>query len=1072
MRLPSSLAMWTAFLITGCIGLSNSADARETRPEAWPLPENIPAAAPDAYTRSDTIRFGYYELISGEPHAIEGETWTFDHGAPDPLEGWTSMNWGNSRGKPFRRITAADWDGHGNPVAAPIVGGLASLWVGAYQDEAEELCWESGLGYGNSWCTQARTPILEWDGSDPVDLSFRFFSNSESGFDYARVKLLMVDQYFELPIGSAEFTGLHGDPSTGSYLLHTEQLTDADFWDGHTRFQLIFEFQSDGGWSDEDGAYTTDFGGFAFDDVTISNNLVGGDVAYDFESGLGDIVITECLELPSLLGVAPLSNYTILDPCSCELSGNVIELHNDAGQHYDGQRELVLSPIVDRGALPESYNTWIAEWDEYQESPRSNGVFFRPRWVYYPYICPFTGSSTWSEPLGQGTFYYTGSDPICYRNRNVASDWGVPGGGTAYRFIYELYASCDVFGIPPEDCTYSNFTPLLDNLQVMATASPLAPGISFEVGATFIDGWGQQGTLAPTDGGNADIVFDLHFTGSEPDRLGDSLVVKGPLPTASTKWEARFWWRVRHEGPSAGAIPGYNGWKTAVADGRNIVGANGEFTYGLMDSVQVGSSVAKNKFISEFREDDDDFAGENLPTNEMIWDGILAPGTQIEYFVSANYVATPNAMFLLPDTTGGYHREFEILPRYRLDGGVAKFPTLLYVNAQSGDAETFIEAALNGVLTGALPTDPIPVPTPWDRYDHDGSCSCFNAPMLRSPGGNNGLTLQQLLQYRAILVNTGSGNSALEIEDLRGISDWLSATQCAGNSNRQALLMNGDQIAADVSSTYPSLLHNQLGGRLVCNQYSASGCGPTPADLSRCLRIEDAATPLYPSVLGTDYNYDAWGNGCPETFTFNVIGTGNGGVGNRVYHDHDDTGATTNFAQVARSATTPALGNYRSVIDGVSWHHLSDRDLTEECRSDFEHIVTAARREIEAALVWAFDGTLPGLSSGTGCSTVDAPEDGVLEGAGTAFLGIEPNPSRGATTVRFQLAATGRVELAVFDVAGRRVRALVDETLTPGPHRTSWDGRDDVGRALPAGVYWAELRTEFDAPRQKLLILK
>ena len=58
-------------------------------------------------------------------------------------------------------------------------------------------------------------------------------------------------------------------------------------------------------------------------------------------------------------------------------------------------------------------------------------------------------------------------------------------------------------------------------------------------------------------------------------------------------------------------------------------------------------------------------------------------------------------------------------------------------------------------------------------------------------------------------------------------------------------------------------------------------------------------------------------------------------------------------------------------------------------------------------------------------------------------------------TVRFELAAATAARLTVHDMAGRRVRGLLDSTtpLEPGPRDVTWDGRDDDGRPAPPGVY-------------------
>jgi hypothetical protein len=64
-----------------------------------------------------------------------------------------------------------------------------------------------------------------------------------------------------------------------------------------------------------------------------------------------------------------------------------------------------------------------------------------------------------------------------------------------------------------------------------------------------------------------------------------------------------------------------------------------------------------------------------------------------------------------------------------------------------------------------------------------------------------------------------------------------------------------------------------------------------------------------------------------------------------------------------------------------------------------------------------------------------------------------PNPFDDATALRFGLASPGRVSLVVFDIAGRRVRKLLDGTLPSGERIVSWDGRDDAGLRLAPGAY-------------------
>jgi hypothetical protein len=61
-----------------------------------------------------------------------------------------------------------------------------------------------------------------------------------------------------------------------------------------------------------------------------------------------------------------------------------------------------------------------------------------------------------------------------------------------------------------------------------------------------------------------------------------------------------------------------------------------------------------------------------------------------------------------------------------------------------------------------------------------------------------------------------------------------------------------------------------------------------------------------------------------------------------------------------------------------------------------------------------------------------------------------PNPFNPSTTIRYSLARDGHVSLRVYDVAGRLVRTLVDDSQVPleGGFAVTWDGTNDLG---PAG---------------------
>jgi hypothetical protein len=120
---------------------------------------------------------------------------------------------------------------------------------------------------------------------------------------------------------------------------------------------------------------------------------------------------------------------------------------------------------------------------------------------------------------------------------------------------------------------------------------------------------------------------------------------------------------------------------------------------------------------------------------------------------------------------------------------------------------------------------------------------------------------------------------------------------------------------------------------------------------------------------------------------------------------------------------------------------------------------------VVGATTWSYaDGVLE-LSgfSGSGSSIdvlwggVEAPVAAPLP-ANLSLAPGRPNPFGAGTAIEYSLPREGLVRLEVLDTAGRRVSVLVREVQPAGGHRANWDGRDESGNAVAAGVYYIRLQ--------------
>lgn len=83
-----------------------------------------------------------------------------------------------------------------------------------------------------------------------------------------------------------------------------------------------------------------------------------------------------------------------------------------------------------------------------------------------------------------------------------------------------------------------------------------------------------------------------------------------------------------------------------------------------------------------------------------------------------------------------------------------------------------------------------------------------------------------------------------------------------------------------------------------------------------------------------------------------------------------------------------------------------------------------------------------------------------------------PNPFNPSTCIKYDLAKSGKVDLAIYNAKGQKVRSLISESQVVGTKVVYWDGSDDAGKSVASGVYFYQLNTTDFSKSRKMILMK
>lgn len=135
------------------------------------------------------------------------------------------------------------------------------------------------------------------------------------------------------------------------------------------------------------------------------------------------------------------------------------------------------------------------------------------------------------------------------------------------------------------------------------------------------------------------------------------------------------------------------------------------------------------------------------------------------------------------------------------------------------------------------------------------------------------------------------------------------------------------------------------------------------------------------------------------------------------------------------------------VIQKGQWELHIRRNCT--AKSDFPLLATrnGESYEIDPA----------GISLEPGVYKVSYSEQSLPE---MMAIAVRPNPFNAMAFVQMEIPFAGKVELAAYDINGRKVNKIFEGNLSAGIHSRVWRGNDNLGRSLPSGVYFLKLKID------------
>ena len=83
-----------------------------------------------------------------------------------------------------------------------------------------------------------------------------------------------------------------------------------------------------------------------------------------------------------------------------------------------------------------------------------------------------------------------------------------------------------------------------------------------------------------------------------------------------------------------------------------------------------------------------------------------------------------------------------------------------------------------------------------------------------------------------------------------------------------------------------------------------------------------------------------------------------------------------------------------------------------------------------------------------------------------------PNPFNPITNIRYDLPSAINVKIDIYDIMGRKVKSLLNESQDPGFKSIQWNALNDLGERVGSGMYFYKIETSNFKKTKKMMLLK